>query len=79
MRIRLSDNGVDLTGDEMFFLAAERGRGAKKPRIVATPRIGVDYAGDWKHELLRFIDADSAFLSGPRKLNRPDPQVKLDL
>jgi DNA-3-methyladenine glycosylase len=68
MRVRLTDNGVDLTGEEIFFVSA----GAKKPRIVATPRIGVDYSGDWKHELLRFIDADSAAVSGSRKLNQGD-------
>jgi DNA-3-methyladenine glycosylase len=67
MRIRLIDNGLDLTGEEMFFVSPEK---AKKPRIIATPRIGVDYSGDWKHELLRFIDADSGAVSGPRKLNQ---------
>jgi DNA-3-methyladenine glycosylase len=66
MRVRLVDNGVDLTGEEMFFVSPGK---VKKPRIVATPRIGVDYSGDWKHELLRFIDADSAAVSGPRRLN----------
>ncbi|MGH8325015.1 MAG: DNA-3-methyladenine glycosylase [Steroidobacteraceae bacterium] len=36
------------------------------PRIVATPRIGVDYAGEWAQRPWRFVDADSPWLS--RKL-----------
>ena len=34
------------------------------PRKIETSRrIGVDYAGDWKHALLRFYDADSRAVS----------------
>ena len=29
----------------------------------ATPRIGVDYAGEWAKKPWRFVDPDSAFLS----------------
>ncbi len=37
------------------------------PRHVArSPRIGVDYAGDWKDAELRFFDADSRAVSGKR-------------
>ena len=39
----------------------------KKPvHVVATPRIGVDYAGEWAQKPWRFVDADSPHLS--RKL-----------
>ena len=34
-----------------------------KPRTVRGPRIGVDYAGDWAHEPLRFWDARSVHVS----------------
>jgi DNA-3-methyladenine glycosylase len=62
MHIRRLDNGTDLTGDEIFLL----NRVGPRPKIIRTKRIGVDYAGDWKHELLRFIDANSPAVSKPR-------------
>ncbi len=64
------DNGLDLTGTKMFFA-----RDAALPvrRIRKTPRIGVDYAQHWKHEPLRFIDADSKAVSGPRHLRGHPP------
>ena len=54
-----NDNGLDLTGDSMYLLRDPK----HKPTIQRTPRIGVDYSGDWKHELLRYIDADSDAVS----------------
>jgi DNA-3-methyladenine glycosylase len=54
MHITRRDNGADLTGDDLFIVDD----GAAKPVIVRTPRIGVDYAKQWKDEPLRFIDAD---------------------
>jgi DNA-3-methyladenine glycosylase len=60
------DNGLDLTGERMYLTRGPRA----KPRILRTPRIGVDYAGDWKHELLRYIDVDSKAVSGKRSLLR---------
>lgn len=45
-------------------LTLHRGRAPR--RIVATPRVGVDYAGErWSQAPLRFVDADSAQLSLP--------------
>ncbi|GIW06183.1 MAG: putative 3-methyladenine DNA glycosylase [Dehalococcoidia bacterium] len=38
-------------------------RGARPPRIVATERINVDYAGEWAAMPWRFIDVDSPYLS----------------
>jgi DNA-3-methyladenine glycosylase len=57
--ITRAHNGADLCGDELWI----EDRGGKRPRIVATPRIGVDYAGDWALKPWRFVDADSPFLS----------------
>ena len=34
--------------------------------IISTPRIGVDYAGDWAQAPLRFYDASSKWVSKPR-------------
>ena len=60
--IKLAENGLDLTGDKLFILA----RTSPPPKVIATPRIGVDYAKHWQHELLRFIDANSPAVSKPR-------------
>ena len=63
MHITRADNGKDLTGSELFLEDDPR----YVPKIQRTARIGVDYAGDWRHELLRFIDAHSPAISGPRR------------
>ncbi|HEY4312616.1 MAG TPA: DNA-3-methyladenine glycosylase [Pirellulales bacterium] len=47
-------NGLDLTGNELFFVDTPLDR----PPLRSTKRIGVDYAGVWKDELLRFVDAN---------------------
>jgi len=60
--IKLPENGLDLTGDKLFILD----RSCSAPKVLATPRIGVEYAKHWQHELLRFIDADSLAVSKPR-------------
>lgn len=61
--IKLSENGLDLTGDKLFVVERPT---PMPPSILATRRIGVDYAKDWRHELLRFIDANSTAVSKPR-------------
>ena len=50
--ITLAENGLDLTGDDIFLLQEPDYR----PRIIRTKRIGVDYARHWKDRHLRFID-----------------------
>jgi DNA-3-methyladenine glycosylase len=54
-------NGASLRGDELFLEA-----GPPPARVRATARIGVDYAGRWARRRLRFFDADSPHVSGPR-------------
>jgi DNA-3-methyladenine glycosylase len=54
-----AQNGLDLCGDEIFIRAGPTPR-----RVAATARIGVDYAGLWARRRLRFIDAESRWVSG---------------
>ena len=61
--ITRAQNDVDLTQSSVLWIE-DRGTPAK--RIVATPRIGIEYAGAWALKPWRFVDAESAFLS--RKL-----------
>lgn len=56
-----ADNGLDLTGGQLFLL----GGAADRPRVLNCTRVGVDYAGDWKDQPLRFYDADSRAVSRP--------------
>jgi DNA-3-methyladenine glycosylase len=64
---RRADNGLDLTGDKLFLLEPDAAAAAASaPRIAVTTRVGVDYAGDWQHAMLRFLDADSPAVSPPR-------------
>jgi DNA-3-methyladenine glycosylase len=59
LQITRAENGVNLTNDRLHILDDP----ADRPQIVATPRIGVDYAREWKYELLRFLDPTSKALS----------------
>ncbi len=60
--IKLSDNRADLCDESSGLIVLPR---TGRPRIVRGPRIGVDYAGRWAGEPLRFCDARSAHLSRP--------------
>jgi DNA-3-methyladenine glycosylase len=55
--------GYDLTtGPDLFFY--DPGTPAPGPdEIVARPRVGVDYAGEWADRLLRFYIAGNPFVS----------------
>jgi DNA-3-methyladenine glycosylase len=53
-------NGADLLGDVLWL---ERPSGWRRPRITRTPRIGVDYAGDWAKRPWRFFDSVSPYVS----------------
>ncbi len=58
--------GFSLMGDELFI--ADDGFKVKKSDIVATPRIGVDYAGDDAALPYRFIVQGNLYVSG-KKIN----------
>ena len=55
-----SHSGHDLIGDDLF-LAEPADRGPIE--VVARPRIGVAYAGEWAAKPLRFYVAGNAFVS----------------
>jgi DNA-3-methyladenine glycosylase len=54
MAITRAENGVDVTQGDLTFSRGESGK-----RLLATgPRVGVDYAKEWKDKPYRFLDAD---------------------
>jgi DNA-3-methyladenine glycosylase len=57
-------NGVDVCRSIMYV----EDRGDPTPKILATPRIGVDYAGKWKDKRWRFLIRGNEFVSKRRKL-----------
>jgi DNA-3-methyladenine glycosylase len=65
LHITRAQNGHDLSGEDVT-LWIESHRDERRPRVVATERIGVDYAGEWAKKPWRFVDASSPHLS--RKL-----------
>lgn len=60
MGIDMSHNGADLCGDELYIT---EGRSVAETKILATRRINVNYAGEWKELPWRFVIRDSPFLS----------------
>jgi DNA-3-methyladenine glycosylase len=62
MGIDRRHTGMDLLGDELYVAAPAR---RTRARIVARPRIGVAYAGDWAERPLRFYIQENPFVSRP--------------
>ena len=62
-------NGLDLVNGRTLFVAEPHARlnlPPIRPRdIASTPRIGIDYAGAWAAKPLRFVVANSEYLSKP--------------
>ena len=58
-------NGEDLVTSRRLFIEQVRARPMRAPQIVASPRIGVDYAGEWALKPLRFHLRDHAHVSRP--------------
>jgi DNA-3-methyladenine glycosylase len=52
--INLSHNGLDMTTHESLYVEQLRRRVLPASQIVASKRIGVDYAEEWADALLRF-------------------------
>ena len=67
--ITLAHKGLDLTaGADLFVAQAHDDRGRRAPRRKASPRIGVDYAGDWAARKLRFYIPGHPSVSGRPKI-----------
>lgn len=60
--ITRADNGADLVRGPLRILEGE----TPPQRIVRAPRVGVDYAGPWATEPLRFCEAKNPLVSRPR-------------
>jgi DNA-3-methyladenine glycosylase len=60
MGIGLTQNGQDLLSDDLYIAAPA---GSESFAIVERPRIGVDYAGPWAAEPLRFYIGGNPFVS----------------
>jgi DNA-3-methyladenine glycosylase len=61
-----ADYGLDLDADKLFLVP-----GTCDPALVATsPRINIDYAGEWALKPWRFYVRNHASVSGPPKMRR---------
>jgi DNA-3-methyladenine glycosylase len=75
--IDLACHGADLTDGSLYLAAGAVPTG----RVVAGPRVGVDYAGDWTLKPYRFYLADNLWVSRvprrtrarPRRVRAADP------
>ena len=54
-------NGSDLCGNIIYL----RDDGEPAPSFITKPRVGVDYAGKWKHKPWRFFIRSNEFVSKP--------------
>lgn len=52
-------NGADLLGDQLYIVEGPM----DAPKIVEATRVGVHYAKEWAHKLLRFYIQGNAFVS----------------
>jgi len=63
MGIDLRHDGADLATPGPITLERLRRRAVASSGIVVTPRVGVDYAGEWARKPLRFYLAGNRFIS----------------
>lgn len=63
LAIDRSLNGVDLVTSDTLFIEQVHRRTLSSSRIAVTPRIGVDYAGEWADRPLRFLIRDNPHVS----------------
>jgi DNA-3-methyladenine glycosylase len=60
MHIDRGLNGASLLEGQLWI---EKPAAYRPPRVARSPRIGVDYAGDWALKPWRFFDRDSPYVS----------------
>lgn len=70
LHVDLAHYDADLRGDRLWI---EPRRGAA-PRVVAGPRVNVDYAGAWAARPLRYAVRDEPAVSRPRPFDLPKPR-----
>jgi DNA-3-methyladenine glycosylase len=68
--IDLSHNGIDLRGNRSLWIERLRARALPMSKIVATPRVGVAYAGEWARKPYRFFVRDNPHVSAGPKAGR---------
>lgn len=73
LQINRGLDGVDLTRSDTLFIEQLHSRPLPANQIVATPRIGVDYAGEWARKPLRFFLRDN-----PNVSRAPFPKKRVD-
>ena len=62
LKLDKSFDSEDLTKSKRIWIE-DRGEKIKKPRIVATERVGIDYAQEWAQKPWRFYIKESSFVS----------------
>ena len=65
--IQNAHTGYSLTGDEIFI--ADDGYVLQQSQVIASPRIGVHYAGEDAKLLYRFFIKDNPFVSGKKNVS----------
>jgi DNA-3-methyladenine glycosylase len=60
MDITTSLNGIDLTGDELFITS---GTFSDNKKILAAPRINIEYSGEYKDKMWRFYIEGNEFVT----------------
>ena len=61
LAIDRSLNGANVCGNILYV----EDHGEPSPKILAKPRVGVDYAGKWKDKPWRFLIRENEFVSRP--------------
>ena len=63
LAIDRSLDGIDLRRDPSLWIECVQTRALPQRRVMATPRIGVDSAGEWSRRPLRFVIRDNPHAS----------------
>ena len=72
LAIDRSHNGLDLTAGPIWI---ERRPGTGVVEVASSPRIGVDYSGEWAARPWRFYDPSSRWVSGLPRRPRVAPEI----